>query len=135
MSIRTEKGNSHKEDNRRQLGLFGEQFAVAYLTNVLGWCIQAQNWRCRFGEIDIVGFQRNSIILVEVRTKHTGGYFGTAVDSVDERKLRQMRRIGRIYTGGLEPKLQKMPIRFDLIALQIANDMIVDMHHFRDIIC
>ncbi len=129
MSIET--GNNKL--SRKELGAIGEQIAASYLSNVLGWHVIVRNWRCRSGEIDIVAHHHGFLVLIEVRSRHDGGQFGTAVESVDKQKLRQMKRVGNAYialeaasTGGLN-------VRFDLIAIQFLREVAIDIQHFRNI--
>jgi len=42
-----------KTFTRTQMGALGEQLAVEHLTS-LGLQIVARNWRCRYGEIDVI---------------------------------------------------------------------------------
>jgi putative endonuclease len=132
MSIRNEIDS---KTSRRQLGAYGESLAAKYLRDVLGWTVCEQNWRCRYGEIDIIALCRNSLVFVEVRTKTESGRFGTAIDSVNARKLRQIERLGRIYIHLHKEVQNQMEIRFDLVAMQVHHGLIVDFQHFRNIIC
>jgi putative endonuclease len=120
---------------RRELGMFGESFAAKYLKDVLGWTVCDRNWRCKSGEIDIVALCKHAIVFVEVRTRREGGRFGTAVDSVNVRKLRQIQRVSRIYihTHGELP--ESTEIRFDLVAIQVKGGITVRFQHYRNITC
>jgi putative endonuclease len=119
---------------RKELGAYGESLAAKYLLDVLGWKIHKRNWRCKSGEIDIVAHDGHSIILVEVRTRSEGGHFGTAVDSVNERKLLQMKRVGRIYIYTHTDLPERLVVRFDLIAIQVCDGVTVDFIHYQNII-
>jgi putative endonuclease len=39
--------------SRATIGALGEQLAVEYLT-AQGWRVLARNWRCRYGELDVI---------------------------------------------------------------------------------
>jgi len=53
---------------KRQLGDRGEQAATAYLEQC-GYTIVTRNWRCRYGEIDLVARDGEQLVFVEVRTR------------------------------------------------------------------
>lgn len=69
----------------QQIGRFGEELAKCYLEN-LGYRIVKCNWRCRFGEVDIIAQFKGVLYFVEVktRTKLTSGY---PKDAIDYQKL------------------------------------------------
>jgi len=56
----------------------------------------AANWRTRFGELDLVARQRDTLVFVEVRTR-TGTALGTAAESVGPAKQRQLRLMAEQY--------------------------------------
>ncbi|MGW1072571.1 YraN family protein [Streptomyces sp. NPDC002537] len=58
---------------RRALGRYGEDLAVRRLT-VAGMRILDRNWRCRYGEIDIVAAEGDALVVCEVKTRRAGVY-------------------------------------------------------------
>ncbi len=62
---------------RNQLGaLGGEQLAVEHL-EALGLRIVTRNWRCRYGELDIIAATRDrAVVFVEVKTAPVTGSAG-----------------------------------------------------------
>ena len=54
-----------------QTGRFGEDTAVRLLLRE-GCAILARNWRCRFGEIDIVAREGEYLLFVEGKTRAKG---------------------------------------------------------------
>lgn len=46
-------GDISRDATRKELGTYGEKIACSYIQE-LGWEILATNWRCRYGEIDII---------------------------------------------------------------------------------
>ena len=73
---------TQKSMTRAQLGALGEQLAVDHLTG-LGLQILQRNWRCRYGELDVIACDEatNSVIFVEVKTR-TGDAFGGVAEAV-----------------------------------------------------
>ncbi|MDZ4265477.1 MAG: YraN family protein, partial [Mycobacterium sp.] len=63
-------------ESRAEIGAMGEQLAVDHLGQ-LGWRVLARNWRCRYGELDVIATDdtAQTIVFVEVKTR-TGEQFG-----------------------------------------------------------
>ena len=57
-------------DRRRETGAAGEA-AVAEHLEARGFTIEARNWRCRTGELDLVATSGDLIAFVEVRSATT----------------------------------------------------------------
>lgn len=82
------------------LGRAGEQLAVDHLT-ALGWRIAARNWRCSIGEIDIIAFDGDATVVVEVKTRSSVG-FGHPLESVTAVKLARLRRLAGAWCAERE---------------------------------
>ncbi|WP_128101385.1 MULTISPECIES: YraN family protein [Paenibacillus] len=112
---------------RQQKGKLGEQAACRWLQEH-DYEIVAQNWRCRSGEIDIVATFEGLVIFVEVRSRSGAGRYGTPQESVDFRKVQQVRSTAAVYmqrSGELNRQ-----IRFDVIAvMQDATGETVSIEH------
>ncbi len=122
------------KSERKKTGKLGEQLAVNYLlglNTVEMWHIEHQNWRCRSGELDIVAREANVLVFIEVRTRHDGGKFGEAAESVDARKQRQVMRTALYYISLYG--LHDIPLRFDVIAVTLgADDHLQQLQHYRN---
>jgi|LZCG01.1.fsa_nt_gb putative endonuclease len=94
-------------------GKRGEDIACQYLRQQ-GYEIIARNWRSRFGEIDIIARDGDSLVFVEVKTR-TGSGFGGPEGALDERKRGRIIATAKAYLSGIESDLA---IRFDLVALR-----------------
>ena len=68
------------------LGAFGERKAANYL-RLHGYRIVDSNWRCRYGEIDIIAKKREFIVFVEVKLRKNNAY-GEAREFVTPAKQR-----------------------------------------------
>lgn len=73
---------------RQELGRRAEKLAADWLAT-LGYEIQARNYRCRAGEIDLVTRRGGRWVFVEVRSRR-GDKFGTPEESLTPRKRRHM---------------------------------------------
>ena len=99
-------------DGRRRLGARGEDVAVAYL-EARGYEVIARNWRSRFGELDAVVADGDTIVFVEVKLRyepHDGLY------AVDARKQARLSRLAFDFLR--RHGMLGRPARFDVIAVE-----------------
>lgn len=84
-------------DRRRAVGRAGEDLAAAQ-AHAWGWRVREMNWRCRFGEIDLVAQDGACLVLAEVRTRRSAsGRHGSPEESVGPLKQRRMARLAEHY--------------------------------------
>lgn len=117
--------------NRAQLGALGEQLAVDHLTG-LGLHILTRNWRCRYGELDVIATEpaTGTVVFVEVKTRTGDGYGGLA-HAVTAQKVRRLRRLASLWLAGQE---QRWPaIRIDMIGVRIGRYHTPKIIHLRGI--
>src|SRR5215218_5547619 len=81
-------------DLRQALGRLGERLAAEHLER-LGYRIVARNHRTRFGELDLVAADEETIVFCEVKTRRAGS--GAPWDALDERKRKQVRSMGSAW--------------------------------------
>ena len=91
-----------------------EQVAVDYLCQQ-GLQVLTQNYECRFGEIDLIMKDVDTISFVEVRYRR-GDSFGTGADSVGWHK---QCRISAAACHFLQrnPSWSERPCRFDVVSI------------------
>ena len=107
------------------LGRFGEDLAHRHL-RAQGFIVVARNWRPPQGggEIDIVAWEREWLVFVEVKTRRTGEWSAPERD-IDQDKMEALRRAARDYAR--RANADPARIRFD--AITVAGRTI---EHFRD---
>ncbi len=98
---------------KRLLGQTAEARAEAYLA-AQGLTPVARNWRCRFGEIDLVMRDRDTLVFVEVRLRNHRD-FGDGLASVTPAKQKKLLAAARQYLGTLKTL---PPCRFDVVAMR-----------------
>jgi putative endonuclease len=76
-------------------GRWAEDQALGYLERQ-GLRLLARNFRCRFGEIDLVMAEQNLIVFVEVRFRRSEGY-GSGFETVTRAKQRRLIATARAY--------------------------------------
>ena len=94
------------------LGESAESRAAAFL-QAQGLKLQARNWPCRFGEIDLVMQDGPTLVFVEVRLRSRSD-FGGAAASVTPAKQKKLLAAARQYLAALRTL---PPCRFDVVAL------------------
>lgn len=70
--------------NQNNAGLEAEKLAATYLMNH-GLKIVAQNYHCRFGEIDLIMKDGKTLVFVEIRLR-SNNKFGSAAASITPQK-------------------------------------------------
>ncbi len=80
---------------RSSFGKWGEDLAVEYLQKQ-GYAILERNYRCRFGEIDIIAVRDSTITFVEVKTRANLNY-GRPAASVTKDKQNKIHSTGFTY--------------------------------------
>ncbi len=101
-----------------KLGKTGEDVACKYLQKE-GYTIINRNFRSRFGEIDIVALEENTILVfIEVKTRRTNTY-GRPSDSVDYKKKSKLKKTIQFFNA--VNNVKGMEQRFDIIEIMLKN--------------
>ena len=93
-------------------GAWGEALAAEYLCKKR-YKLVAANYRCRFGEIDIIACNRKYLVFVEVKLRRSGA-FAAAAEYVDTYKQNRLRTTAALYLSENPTLLQP---RFDVIEI------------------
>ena len=101
--------------NTRKKGNEQEQLAAEYLEE-RGVRIMERNFRCRQGEIDIIGFHQGYLVFVEVKYRQ-GTAKGWALEAVNASKQRRICRVADYYRYTHKVPL-KTAVRYDVVAIQ-----------------
>lgn len=96
--------------NKNNQGLAAEK-AAAHFLQQQGLSLLAQNYSCRYGEIDLIMREGNTLVFIEVRLRSNRG-FTSAADSIDQRKQQKLIRVAQFY---LQSHDLNTPCRFDAI--------------------
>lgn len=81
--------------NRRETGAKYEEEAVRALY-ARGYRILERNFRCRFGEIDIIARHKGFLVFIEVKYRRDTGS-GFPEEAVDRRKQMAIRKTAEVY--------------------------------------
>ena len=116
--------------SRKELGALGEQLAVEHLRS-LGLRIVARNWRCRYGELDVIAADGDdTVVFVEVKTR-TGDGFGGLEQAVTQEKLRRIRRLAGIWLAGQD--LRWPGLRIDVVGVRVGRRRSPEVMHLRGV--
>jgi putative endonuclease len=116
--------------SRTELGALGEQLAVEHLRS-LGLRIVARNWRCRYGELDVIAAEGDdTVVFVEVKTR-TGDGFGGLEHAVTPQKLRRIRRLAGIWLAGQD--VGWSGLRIDVVGVRVGRRRSPEVMHLRGV--
>ncbi|MDN5761141.1 MAG: YraN family protein [Microlunatus sp.] len=107
---------------RQEIGAHGEDLAVAEL-RCQGMEVLQRNWRCRFGEIDVVALDssdgRRTAVFCEVKCR-TGLGFGDPLESITYAKIKRLRRLAAEWLS--QHELVVHGVRLDAIGVTLFRD-------------
>ncbi|MGJ1445061.1 YraN family protein [Sphingobacterium spiritivorum] len=97
-------------------GKKGEQMALSHLT-ALRYQILALNWRTGKLEVDILAYDGDILVFVEVKTRSSIAH-GEPADFVDIQKQRKLIRAARAC---VEERGHQGDIRFDIVSVYLGE--------------
>ena len=106
-----------KKFSTQNIGEMGEEYAVKFL-NKKKYKILERNYRKRYGEIDIIAENKNYIVFVEVKTRHTDS-MTSASDAVNRQKQLKIIKTASLYLA--ENETEKF-CRFDVCEVYVNPD-------------
>jgi len=111
-TLSPEDSPAHQRTGRR-----GEEDAYFYLRR-RGYTIIARNYRSpnHRGELDLVGWERDVLCFVEVKTRTTHDV-KPAEAAVDRDKQRELSLVARDFLHQMSPSCQRVEWRFDVLAV------------------
>lgn len=103
--------------NQKEVGNSGEALACEVLCRQ-GFKILHRNYRCPYGEIDIIACKGGEVLFVEVKTRLTDG-FGCGREAVNSSKRNRIRRAAGYYLA--HSKIFYDNIDFQVIEIHVAQ--------------
>ncbi len=103
-------------DLRHRLGSVGERLAAEHLAR-LGYAIVKRNHRTRWGELDIIAFDGQTLVFCEVKARRAGGSAGGPFDAVGPAKRSQVRKMAYGWLAESRDRPFASQIRFDAIGV------------------
>lgn len=111
------------------LGSRGEELAAEYLV-AQGFRILARNWQSRYGEIDLVAQDQDTLVAVEVKTRGGTGY-GHPLTAITARKAARLRRL--LYEWAKTHRSRAEALRIDAVGILILPGLAPQLDHLRGI--
>lgn len=94
-----------------------------------GYRLVARNWRCRFGELDLVVARGRLVAFCEVKAR-ASGRLGGPHESVTAVKQRKVRSLAEAFIGARG--LGAARYRFDVASVMVDAHGRADVHIFED---
>jgi putative endonuclease len=118
--------------DRRLLGQIGEDIAEKYLIG-LGYEILAKNYRSKFGEVDLVALDWQTIVFVEVKAR-TSCIFGEPEEAVNKKKISKIIKTALYFLNSAIEK-NSFSWRVDVVAVKLgAAKKLIGIKHFKNIL-
>ena len=105
-------------EKTKTLGEKGEDIAAAFLKKK-GYNILFRNYKCSFGEIDIIAKHKKILSFIEVKTRSTKKY-GLPQEAVTAVKQTKISRVALEFIQRY--KMENRAARFDVVSVQYFND-------------
>lgn len=113
----------------RELGTLGENLAAHYLHD-RGWVIHERNYRTRYGEIDLIAREGETLVFVEVKTRRSRT-FGPGIHAVTSTKLIHAKlALGQYLMDNCPPHAN---IRIDAIDIFLQPNAQPEITHYRSV--
>src|SRR5215210_1542084 len=111
----------------KDLGRLGERLAGEHFSR-LGYEVLARNHQTRFGELDLVLSDGETLVFCEVKTRRLGS--GEPFDSLHGAKQSQVRRIAAHWLSEPSDRPWHEELRFDAIGVLVdREDGLVRLDH------
>lgn len=104
--------------NKSEVGRKGEDLAGEFLKK-RGFKILERNWKSqRWGELDLVARDKETLVFVEVKTRSLGS-LGEPFEAVNYYKIKSVVRCARNYV--LFKSQENHPLRFDVVSVILTD--------------
>lgn len=115
------------KSNNRETGRLAEDLAGKALLEK-GYRIIENNFSNRYGEIDIIAKDKETLVFVEVKAKK-GADFGLPEDMISPGKLKRVKNMATIYMKG-----KILPCRIDVVAVVLSQDNnLIRLTHYENV--
>ncbi len=123
----------HSDLSSHRIGAIGEELARHHL-EAQGYRVVATNYRCRWGEIDLVARDGREWVFVEVRTRRSGAYGGPE-ESLTEAKARHLILAAQDFLAQCSEAGADPDWRIDLVAIRLgAGRRVLGIEHMTSVV-
>jgi len=103
----------------RERGQWGEERAARFLKKKK-YRIISKNYSSRYGEIDLIARDRDTVVFIEVKTRG-GSAYGRPGEAVDYAKQRKMIKTAMTYIQENKLDEQDVGFRFDIVEVLYSD--------------
>jgi len=111
---------------KQTIGKFGEQLALDYLQKN-GYRIITTNWRCKWGEIDIIADDGHEMVFVEVKTRRANAT-ESAFENITPAKMEKVIHSAYVYAD----QNQVLLWRIDAIGILLSAKSSPQIEHVKN---
>ncbi len=90
--------------------------------------IICRNWRCRYGELDLIAREGDTTAFIEVKTR-TGLGYGTPAEAVTYTKQQRIRRLALLWLADQDGPWRR--IRFDVVSVLVIREREPVIEHLK----
>jgi len=112
-------------DEHIKLGKQGE-VAAGLFYQLHGKTVLERNWKCRFGEVDIIALDGDCLVFCEVKTRKSLKS-GAPEEQVSKDRQERYIRCAKHYCKSCDVEYER--IRFDVIAVLVRDARSGDLRH------
>ena len=102
-----------------EVGRLGEELAAIMLIDK-GYKIIEKNYRCRYGEIDIIAINKSVLTFIEVKTRLTDSC-GRGCESVTALKRRHIKNCAQNYLYTKGKRYEYAAVEFQVIEINVNH--------------
>ena len=113
--------------SKQQTGKLGESIAATYLINK-GYNVINRNWRISRAEVDIIAWDEDMLVFVEVKTR-SSKQLGEPAEFVSTRQMEMLFQAAPAFMEELDYEGE---IRFDIIGVLIKPGGEYEIDHYED---
>jgi putative endonuclease len=115
---------------RKKLGDWGESVAADFLEGK-GYDVLHRQWRCAWGEMDLITSKDGALTFVEVKTRRGRG-MGAPEQAITAQKASKLRRIALTYLGQNDLDVDW---QIDMVAVELDRlDKIKRLEHIKNVV-
>jgi len=111
---------------KQTIGKLGEQLAVDYLQGQ-GYRIIVTNWRCKWGEIDIIAHDGHETVFIEVKTRRAS-FAESAFENITPAKMEKVIHSAYVYAD----QNQVLLWRIDAIGILLSAKSSPQIEHVKN---
>ncbi len=117
-----------KKRSSKSIGFEGEEIAAKFLKNQ-GYKILEKNYRTKFGEIDVIAMDHETLAFIEVKLRR-GRDFGFPSESVDHKKRWQISKVAKYFLS--RKGMGNTICRFDTVSIFPSSQGIFQCELIKD---